>query len=170
MDILSPILQGLSLVGIAVVCGWLVSIGRQLQVLDDVKTTTEKIKYNVKVVSDYLIKHGGGKFNSAELRNYSPLQLTENGLAFVKNIGFEKVFEENRAEFFACIDGEHPKLKYDVESAAVKSIFLLNDKPFMNFLKVYLYNNPTRTLDDVSQTLGVYIRDKYLEGHPEIIE
>ena len=39
-----------------------------------------------------------------------------------------------------------------------------------NFLKVFFYNNPTRNLQNMAPTLGVYIRDRYLAEHPEISE
>jgi hypothetical protein len=164
---IEQILQTLSFIGIAVIVGWLVSIGRKLQVLDDLQETTNKIKHNVKVMSDFLIKNAAN-FNHTELQNYSPLRLTHDGEKFILGLGFDKVFEENKKDFFDCIDHDAPTLKYDVEVAAIKSIHILNEKPYMNFLKVYLYNNPSRSIDNVAPTLGVYVREKYLQEHPEI--
>jgi hypothetical protein len=167
--IISQILQALSLLGIAVVCGWLVVIGRKLQILDNLQETTQKIKHNVKVVSDFLIKNAAN-FNHTELQNYSPLRLTEDGERFVQLLGFDSALRENKKDFFDCIDHDAPKLKYDVEIAAIKSIYILNERPYMSFLKVYLYNNPARTIDNVAPTLGVYVRDQYLAEHPKITE
>ena len=56
------------------------------------------------------------------------------------------------------------------ETAAIKSIYTLSDKEFMSLLKEYFYNNPNRSLANTAPTLGVYVRDKYLEEHPEIIQ
>jgi hypothetical protein len=53
-------------VGVAVIIGWLVSIGRKLQILDDLQSATTKIKHNIKVVSDFLIKKAGVEFNHEE--------------------------------------------------------------------------------------------------------
>ncbi|HVO28586.1 MAG TPA: hypothetical protein VMT81_01220 [Candidatus Paceibacterota bacterium] len=165
----SQILQALSFVGIAVTVGWLVSIGRKLEILDNLQETTAKIKHNVKVVSDFLIKNAAN-FNHTELQNYSPIRLTEDGERFIATLGFDKIFTENQKDFFDCIAHDAPVLKYDVETAAIKSIHILSEKPYMNFLKVYLYNNPSRSLDNVAPTLGIYVRDRYLAEHPEIKE
>ena len=117
----SQILQILSVVTAVASLGWIIWVGRKLQVLDDLQATSEKIKHNVKVISDFLIAKAGD-FNHSELQNYSPLALTENGEKFIRDLGFDKVFEANKADFFNCIDHDAPKLKYDVEISAIRSI------------------------------------------------
>lgn len=156
-------------VGVPAIVVALVYIGAKLHLLDSLEKSTEKIKHNMKVVSDYLTRHHT-KFNPAELQAISPLELTPTGTAFLKQIGFENVFKENKTDFFDCIDGEKPKLKYDVETAAIKSIYAMYEKPYMDFLKVFFYANPTRNLENTAPTLGVYIREEYLKAHPEITQ
>ncbi len=148
----------------------LIYIGRRLQILDELKKTSETIKHNVKVVSDFLTKKSNLYFDPSELKNYSPLTLTPQGNEFIAKLGFNNVFREHKLDFFNFIDEEKPKLKYDVELAAIKSINLLSDKPYMEFLKVFFYNAPNRNMDNTAPTLGVYVRDKYLEEHPEITQ
>ena len=109
-------------------------------------------------------------FNSSELQAYSPLQLTDTGDKLIKEIGFDNVFDKNQEDFFRCIDNENPKLKYDVELSYIRCISALYDKEYMNFLKVFLYNNPKRNLQDIAPTLGVHVREKYLAKHPEITQ
>jgi|GEM_PF-993758 len=153
--------------GVLYIGNKLVYIGRQLQVLDNLKSTTDTIKHNLKVVTDHLTRHDK-EFEPGELKAFSPLNLTEGGLAFISELGFDDIFEDNKLDFWSYIDGESPKLKYDVENASIKSIYALSDKAYMDFLKVFFYNNPTRNLGNVAPTLGVFIRDKYLAEHPEI--
>lgn len=155
--------------GLPAIAGALVYIGGKLNALDRLEVSIEKAKHNLKVISDYLTKHHT-KFNPAELQSISPLNLTPAGKQFIENTGFDNVFQEHRLEFLNFIDNEHPKLKYDVELAAIKSIVALSDKSFMNFIKVFLYNDPSRTMENTAPTLGVYIRDKYLAEHLEIKE
>lgn len=169
MDIITILNGVVVIVGIPTIIGFFIVIGRKLQILDDLVITTNKIKINLKVVSDFLTRNNA-KFNSSELHAYSPLQLTDNGKKFISMIGFEQVFEENKQDFFRCVESENPKLKYDVEIASIKSISILYDKEFMSFLKVFFYNNPTRNMENTAPTLGVYVRDKYLSEHPEIKE
>ncbi len=146
----------------------LLLIGRKLQILDELKITTDKIKANLKVVCDFLIRKAN--FNPAELQGYSPLQLTPEGREFISKSGFESIFNTYKADFFHWIDNEKPKLKYDVEAASIKSVFILSDKEYMRFLKIFFYNEPKRNMENTAPTLGIYIRDQYLAEHPEIIE
>jgi hypothetical protein len=73
-------------------------------------------------------------------------------------------------DFYNIISGEDVKVKYDVEMASIKSIYALYEKPYMQFLKVYFYNKPERSLENTAPTLGVYVRDSYLLEHPEITQ
>jgi hypothetical protein len=157
----------ISAIGITAIVAVLVYIGRKLQVLDDVKVTTNLIKQNMKVICDFLIR-SNSDFDSTELQSFSPLSLTQAGEDFVKNSHFDVIFNEHKNDFFECINSESPKMKYDVESSAIKAIFILADKDYMGFLKEFFYNNPARSLENTAPTLGVYMRDKYLAEHPEI--
>jgi hypothetical protein len=165
MDILNILVT----VGVAAVLAAFIYIGRKLQILDDLKASNEKIKQNLKVVGDHLTKHDT-HFDPSELKTFSPYQLTDEGRALIDNLGFDNVFNKNKDDFFGFIDREDPKLKYDVEKSAIKSMLILSDKEYMNFLKVFFYNNPKRNLGNISPTLGVYVRDAYLKEHPEITE
>ena len=156
-------------VGVPALIGFLISLGRKLQILESLQTSSEKIKSNVTVISNYLIRHHK-RFNPSELQAFSLLTLTPEGKKLIKDIGFDTAFEQHKNDFFKIIDCDSPKLKYDVETAATKSIYALADKDFMNFLKIFLYSHPDRSLDDTAPTLGVYIRDEYLVDHPEIKE
>jgi hypothetical protein len=155
--------------GFASIIGGLIYIGKKLQMLDDLKETSKKIKTNLTIISHHLIKHSEN-FNSSELQTFSPFQLTKEGKDFIFQVGFGDVFATNKKEFYDFIDNEKPKVKYDVEILAIKSIYALYERPFMKFLKIFFYNKPTRNIDNTAPTLGVYVRDKYLEVHREIIE
>lgn len=156
--------------GVAVsVIGGFIYTGKKLQILDDLKITSDKVKRNLTVISNFLIRYAQN-FNATELQALSPLTLTPDGQKFIEEIGFNNVFGAHQADFFQCLESEKPKLKYDVESAAIKSISMLYDKEYMDFLKVFFYNNPKRTIENTAPTLGIYMRDKYLSEHPEITQ
>lgn len=162
---MATLINIITIVGVPTIIAGLIYIGRKLQVLDTLSTTIEKMKGNLNVACNHMIKNL--QFDPSELQTYSPFKLTEKGEDFIKKLGFDNVFEKNKDIFFDFVDSEKPKLKYDVEASAIKSIAVLYDKEYMNFLKVFFYNNPGR---NTSPTLGVYIRDKYLEKHPEITQ
>lgn len=167
-DMILSVLNEVSLlIGIPTILGCFLYMGRKFQVLDDLKEDLEKVKHNVKLIADFLTRKEPS-FDASKLKHYSPLRLTENGMAFIKTLGFDGVFRDNKKEFFAFINEEEPKVKYDVEFSSIKSIYFLMDKPFMNFLKHYMYEHPEERVDRLAPTLGVYIRDAYLAEHPEI--
>jgi len=159
----------ISTIGFTAMFGGFIYIGRKLQILDDLKITVDKIKANLKIVADFLTRNANN-FDPTELQDYSPLTLTLKGEGFIKQVGFDKIFKENKKDFFHCVDAESPRLKYDVEVAAIKSVSILSDRAYMNFLKILFYNDPKRNMENTAPTLGVYIRDSYLAEHPEIIE
>lgn len=156
-------------IGVPTIAASLIFIGVKLNTLTTIDEAVKKIKHNMKVVGDYLTRHHN-KFDPTELQAMSPLQLTEAGKKLLEEVGFDNVFEKNKSDFFLFVDSEHPELKYDVEVAATKSIYVLSDKPYMQFLKVFFYNHPNRNMENTSPTLGVYVRDKYLAEHPEITQ
>jgi len=169
MNVLSNVITIITSIGLASTIGGFVYVGRKLQILDDVRLDVEKIKINLKVVTDFLTKDNKN-FNPAELRSYSPHRLAPGGERFIVEHKFDDVFAKHKEDFFRCIADEDPKLKYDVEAAAIRSISVLSDKEYMSFLKVLFYNDPRRNMQNTAPTLGVYIRDKYLTEHPEIKE
>ena len=164
MDIFLSII---TTVGFSAMAGGFIYVGRKLQILDDLVDTTEKIKHNVKIIADFLTAKEP-EFDVSKLKHYSPFQLTDHGMAFIKTLGFDRIFRDNKNDFFEFIDEEEPKMKYDVELSSIKSIYFLMDKLFMNFLKQYMYDHPDERIDRLAPTLGVYIRDAYLAEHPEI--
>lgn len=168
-SIINTLTSLMVLIGVPFTIGTLLKVGRKLQVLDSLEITTKTIKHNLHAVTTYLIRNHT-TFDPSELQAMSPLKLTAKGKQFIQEVDFERIFSEHRADFYQCIDDEQPLLKYDVEQAAKKAIFVLSDKSFMSFLKVFFYNHPDRNLENVAPTLAVFVRDRYLEDHLEIRE
>lgn len=156
-------------IGIPTIVGMLIYIGKKLQLLEDLRRDVAKIKTNLRIVTDHLTSNSSD-FNHRELQDYSPVQLTIEGKKLIRSLRFDKVFAAHQTDFLDYISGENPRLKYDVEAAAIRSITALYDQDYMEFLKVFLYNNPRRNLQNIAPTLGIYVRDKYLAEHPEITE
>ena len=149
-----------TVVGIPSIVVGLVYIGAKLQILNDLKGTIEKIKNNIKVITDTLIK-SDLPFYGEKLQTYSPINLTEKGQTFLSDVGFIKLFEDNKNDFFNYIDSEKPKTDYDIENVALRSVFFLFDKDYFNPIKEHLYNNPKDTKNDFIRVAGIYVRNKY---------
>ncbi len=170
MTLLQIINAVVVLVGVPTIVIGLIYVGRKLQILDELQKTTRKIKHNIRVISNAMIKASGVDFDHTLLQDYSPLRLTEDGTKYLEETGFETIFEENEAYFFSLIDEEEPKTKYDVELLAIKSVSMCSEASFMNSVKIYLFNHPKDSFTRFGKVAGVYIRDKYLEKHTKIKE
>ncbi len=153
-------------VGISVGAGAFLFVGRKLQVLDQITKTMEKVKGNLKLVTDHLIttQAGPAAFDHEKLQSYSPTQITEKGMEYLREIGFINVFEAQQKDFFDCIDAEEPTADYDIQNAAIRCVFYLFDKPYFSGIKEYFYQNPRDESRPVfAQIAGIYVRDKYME-------
>lgn len=157
-----------TIVGIPSIVLGLIYVGAKLQILNDLKTTVEKIKGNIKLIADTLIKDNGIDFDGVNLQTYSPINLTEQGHKLLKDIGFVKLFKDNKNDFFNHIDGDKPKTEYDVENSAFRSVFFLFEKEYFSPIKDYLYNNPKQSKGKFIKVAGVYVRDKYAEREKTI--
>ena len=169
MNLLNIINTTVVTIGLPTIIIASIYVGKKLQVLSSIDTCVDKMKDNLTVISAYLTRNHN-KFNPSELKTLSPYQLTPEGNAFIRSLGFHNVFNDQKSDFFGFIDNENVRLKYDVEAAAIKSVYALYEKPYLEFIKVYFYNNPERNLENTAPTLGVYIRDEYLFAHPEITQ
>lgn len=132
----------------------------------DIKT----LKNNVRAIANSLAKSPHIDFDHSLLKDYSPLQLTEKGREFLAEKGFETIFRENKEAFFSCIHSDAPTSKYDVETSSYKAIFSLIQKPFFNPVKKYYYEHPKENIQSFAKVASIYLRDHYLEEHPEIKE
>jgi len=168
MNTLSSTVDGaISIIGFTSMIIGFIYIGRKLQILDELKETVDTIKHNLKIVTDFLMKKFPD-FNHEDIHNYSPFRLSDHGMGFIKSLGFNRVFKENKKDFFNFIDSDAPKMKYDVQIGAIKSMYALSENAYMDFLKTYLYEHPDQKMDVIASTFAVYIRDHYLAEHPEI--
>ena len=160
MEIVNSIV---TLIGIPAVVVSLIYIGRKIQVLDDMQKTIEKIKNNVKVMSDSLIQSELSDFDGGRLQAYSPIQVTDEGQQYLEEVGFIEIFMEHEDDFFEFIEDEEPETDYDIENAAIKSVLFLFDEPYFKSVKEYLYNNPKEDRKEFIQIAGIYVRNKYME-------
>ncbi len=159
------------IVGVPSTVAAFIYIGRKLEVLDRLDGTMGKVKNNLTVVCNFLIGTNSG-FGDGRLQSYSPAHLTEEGLDFLsdKKTSFISVFEKNKDDFFRSVDDERPQTKYDVENVSVRCVVNLWSQSYFEPVKVYLYNNPKEDVKRFALLAGIYIRDRYLEIHPEIKE
>lgn len=150
-------------IGIPYIINSLIKIGRKLEKIDKMESDMKKVKSNLKLVSDSLIKTATVEFDHELIQSYSPLKLTGKGEKFIEKLGFDKIYVEHKKDFFKFIEEEKAETEYDIELAAIKSTLILFNKKYFSPIKDYFYKNPKTDKTKIMVVLGIYIRDKYLE-------
>jgi hypothetical protein len=160
------------IVGVPSLTGALIYIGRQFEKLDALTAAMDAVKYNINLCTFTLIKMN--KLDGDKVQTFSPAALTREGDAYLERIGVKEVIDRGPSApvLFSRIEREEPKSKYDVEILAVNAMFdaLTDARSLMHTAKVYLYNHPSDRIHEVAYLAGLYLRDRYLEAHPEIAE
>lgn len=117
------------------------------------------------------IKTKGDIFELDLYKKGSPLYLTEKGKNKLKEIGVIDDIDNGLNSLFIALDKLTPSSKLEVENYSTGVIYYyINDSKNKVFKKTsnYLYNNPEYNQDEFYKAAGLYLRDKYLEKHPEI--
>lgn len=156
----------IGLLGIAfgVGIGW----GKLLSKIGTLETKVETISKNLKTVIDFLIKEES--LDPSLIISRSPLEATEKGLEILKETQFLEIFNSQGEKLLNAILIENPKTKFDVEKAAIRIAVSFLDADFMTPVKTYLYNHPQLNSETFAALAGIYLRDRYLEKHPEITQ
>jgi hypothetical protein len=102
---------------------------------------------------------------------HSPVSLNEKGAKLMQDSGMKNVIDENIALFVAQIEeSEQNKTPLDVEKLAFYVLKKRENDDCMNIVKNYLYNNPKEEIDTLIFLGGIYLRDKYFEKHPDLLQ
>jgi hypothetical protein len=103
----------------------------------------------------------------------SPLNLTQGGIEFIEKIGWKVSLdnEDNKKSLFETLDKFKLQTKYDVEKYSIVALTELagmrEDNPYTP-VKKYLYENAKQDDFKVITACAIYLRDRYLDQHPEI--
>jgi hypothetical protein len=121
------------------------------------------------------------KFDTSLFRSQSPIHLTDLGSKILTDIGGKKAIEDNIEKLMLAMEAQEFKSGLDVQNyASVLVMNMFNDEMFTH-VKNYMFSNPIykhpkadkevdMPLDmaTVNTILGIYLRDKYFEKHPEL--
>ncbi|BDQ11693.1 hypothetical protein [Sediminibacterium sp. TEGAF015] len=128
------------------------------------------------------LKSKDGKMETSLFISKSPIQLTELGKKILVTIGGEDFVNKNLNELITNMDAEGIKTALDCQTFAPIVISKISNHASFNKIKDYAFKNPyyKEKLEDgqeitipldmgtISNIMGIYLRDKYLERHPEL--
>lgn len=119
-----------------------------------------------------VIQTGGDLSKMALYQADSPIQLTPKGIEELEKIGFKKNIDDNLDLLIKAIDNQTPKSALEVEQLSIGLIrFLITDTNVHIFKESedFIYKNPTYNNIEYFKAAGIYLRDKYLNIHPELV-
>lgn len=114
------------------------------------------------------------------IKAFSPIQLTESGMGLLTDSGGKLYVEKYLSNILEDMEKQNFKSALDVQNyATIIPIRNFNLDEFID-IRNYIYQHPVYKIIDgselsvnaqvISQVIGVYIRDKYFEKHPELKE
>ena len=146
---------------------------------------TQKIdehNLNFENLRDILIEMQGIKKNKRVqtllFNRFSPYTLSDTGQKYLEITGGKECIETNISLFIAELDKMQPQTAYDVEDYSERILIRYSGNTIFKKIKDYVYVTPLVDIDgenvevslpDVVSVMNLYLRDKYLELHPELI-
>ena len=122
-------------------------------------------------VCHYLAVEGGldiGYFSSG-----SPMMLNDLAKELLEKSGAKDFADSQADALIAEIEKKAPTNKLDVQQTSIMTVFDATNMPQFDKVKNFIYENPVYNggkvdLSTLVDIVAVYIRDKYLEKHPEL--
>ncbi len=165
---------------ILVLCGLLYKFGRFSKefegVAKSVKSMGTDIRKNtmtLKSITTHLYSSGNATHGLFE--HNSPITLTELGKNVLVESGGEEYLNRNYTSLIEEMEGENLKTALDVQNYSSSLLFQKTEGDGFKDIKDWVYNNPVYneiniTMAEIIRVMGVSLRDKYLEKHPDLIE
>jgi len=100
----------------------------------------------------------------------SAKQLNDSGMDLLKNSQMQKIIDANLDSLIQKLEKQNLKSLFDVEVHSLCILRRMKDEKAITFLKNYIYNNPEKNINDILFVGSIYLRNKYAESHPKILE
>jgi hypothetical protein len=146
---------------------------------DALQKSVNNIERSVNGLIIYL-KAKDKEMDTSVFRSQSPIRLTSLGERILTESGGKQFVDENLSHLFNEIEKEELKSALDVENSAVSAILFSTNMDAFTRVKDYVFNNPiykgpndervNLQLATVVNIIGIYLRDIYLEKHPQFLQ
>lgn len=115
----------------------------------------------------------GGDISKMELyKRESPLSLLPKGMEELRKVGFIEDIDDSLEILFKTLDGLKPSNALELENLCAGTITYFISGSEKNYFKKtadYIYNHPEYNNSEYFKAAGLYLRDKYLARHPELL-
>jgi hypothetical protein len=154
-------------------------IGKSERTLNTIATQTASINSMVSEMSVWIMKKDKLMIPTLTAKK-SPRRLTLPGETLLEVSGGKQCIDENKSFFVSELDGTSPMTPFDVEERSLDVILRNTGMAMFNPIKNYIYYSPEvvelvgekveLSLFSIAFVMSMYLRDLYLESHPEIIQ
>lgn len=144
--------------------------------LTDIEKKTDSLTINLTNLISYFKGKGKG-FDFDMFFSSSPIQLTEFGKEVLETSGAKKFIDDNLEKLISLVEEEKVTVPIDIENAIMLIFYNEYDTEKFTPIKNFIFNNPVYTKDNsnteinvsvIIKAMAIYMRNKYLERHPEI--
>ena len=103
--------------------------------------------------------------------NHSPKKLNSAGLSLLEDSKMKRFVEFYLEELIAKLEELNPDNTLDVEQRSLTVIWdkIKEDERHLAIFKNYVFNHPDKTLDNLFLVGSIYLRDKFFDKHPELL-
>lgn len=150
--------------------------------LSRMEAKVDSINEQVSDISKWIM-HVDEEMIDSLARKCSPMTMTKIGRDLFRESGAEKAMDENYEFLLSELEQKKPQTPFDVEDEALSVLLANMSHPMFNEIKNYLYYKPERipftdengdrkevrvSMFAVIRLMGLDLRDRYLDRHPEI--
>jgi hypothetical protein len=137
--------------------------------------TIQDIKDGIDRIEKFLILQFGAETAGIFMTNHSPTSLTASGVNLLNESGGKKLIDENLDFFIAELHNTLSKTAPDAENNAFEVIFKNSDNKNFKGIKDFIYNHSVYEGSQINLTAivkisSIYLRDKYFEKYPDILQ
>ncbi len=100
----------------------------------------------------------------------SPKYLNENGKQLLSDSGIMKAVDISLDEFIQNLEEQELSTLGEIEEASFMLLKVKKDEEVGKRLKQYLYDHVEATLDEILIVGSIYLRDKYVEKHHDLLD
>jgi hypothetical protein len=146
---------------------------------NEITPTLKNIRDDIRMLIS-ILKTQNPDLDTLLFKMFSPLALTDLAIEILEQTGGKNYIHANLKELISALEEKNLKTALDVEMTAPKVILEKSDENAFSPIKNYIYNNPEFISDlnlgikikidlqSVTKVMGIYLRDLYLEKHPEL--
>ena len=153
--------------------GFKESFNNMTQSIDKMDKNITKNTHILRAVTTFL--YTSSDATTGLFESNSPITLTDIGKEVLNVSGGKEYVDNNIDGLIQKMEEENLKTALDVQNYSSSLLFQKIDDDNFKKIKNFIYNNPNYKKVNISstviiKTMSIYLRDKYLDRHPNLLD